>query len=157
MALQGARSRLAVLSRRLGSNPATTTAPASSHARSLSSFNSSDSEDEKPITCTLFPGDGIGPEIALSVKEVSEFAAIESKFWVKWVNFGIRFCEMGCDQREFPGVGSRDPSIWNGYRILGSGGILVISVMECWFWFSGCGCWRVWVEVEMVVDFEQLV
>ena len=32
-------------------------------------FSASSSQD--PITVTLFPGDGIGPEIAVSVKEVS--------------------------------------------------------------------------------------
>jgi hypothetical protein len=76
MAMQGARSRLSsLLSRRLLTNNAGPASSVSSR-RSLSS----DSDEEKIITATLFPGDGIGPEIAVSVKQVSEHSTQE--FWV---------------------------------------------------------------------------
>ena len=66
MAMQGAaRSRLlaSLLTRRLSS----VSSASGVQRRSLSS----DSDDEKIITATLFPGDGIGPEIAVSVKKVA--------------------------------------------------------------------------------------
>jgi len=75
-----ARSRLlaSLLSRRL-----TQTIPSLSSSEPLQQQRrslSSDSDDEKIITATLFPGDGIGPEIALSVKQV--FEAVKAP--IKW-------------------------------------------------------------------------
>lgn len=68
MAMQqgAARSRsvASLLSRRLTS---TISSSSGAQRRSLST----DSDDEKIITATLFPGDGIGPEIAVSVKKVA--------------------------------------------------------------------------------------
>jgi isocitrate dehydrogenase (NAD+) len=82
MAMQqgAARSRLlaSLLSRRL-----TQTIPSLSSSEPLQQQRrslSSDSDDEKIITATLFPGDGIGPEIALSVKQV--FEAVKAP--IKW-------------------------------------------------------------------------
>lgn len=69
MALLGSRCRLSGLSRRLLSTRAASSVGSNSYGASRRSF-SSDSEEEKIITATLFPGDGIGPEIAVSVKEV---------------------------------------------------------------------------------------
>lgn len=81
MAMQGARSRLSsLLSRRLlaGNAGAASSVP----RRSVSS----DSEEDKIVTATLFPGDGIGPEIAVSVKQVREYgltlALVFLEFWV---------------------------------------------------------------------------
>ncbi|KAG0604278.1 hypothetical protein M758_10G159100 [Ceratodon purpureus] len=69
MAMQGARSRLSsVLSRRLLASHHPAAASPVASRRSISS----ESDEEKTITATLFPGDGIGPEIAVSVKQIFE-------------------------------------------------------------------------------------
>lgn len=65
-----------LLRRALGSRssqilPNTTTASAGPNYSLLASVARAFSSATTPITATLFPGDGIGPEIAESVKQVS--------------------------------------------------------------------------------------
>ncbi|XP_024384186.1 isocitrate dehydrogenase [NAD] catalytic subunit 5, mitochondrial [Physcomitrium patens] len=84
MALLGSRCRLSGLSRRLLSTRAASSVGSNSYGASRRSF-SSDSEEEKIITATLFPGDGIGPEIAVSVKEIFAAAKAPIEWDEHWV------------------------------------------------------------------------
>jgi len=71
MAMQGARSRLAsLLSHRLAGATVSSNAVLQQQQQQQRRSLSSDSDEEKIITATLFPGDGIGPEIAVAVKQV---------------------------------------------------------------------------------------
>lgn len=93
MALQSARSASSALRRRLLSSVGGSIAASHSSlaqgpgasggilqegCESAVARRSFCSEGEKVITATLFPGDGIGPEIATSVKEVALTTVLSS-------------------------------------------------------------------------------
>lgn len=91
-AMQNARSRLSALvasSRFLSfssraASSSSSSVPHHDFDPSRRSF-SSESDHEKLITATLFPGDGIGPEIAVSVKEIFEAVKAPIQWEEHWV------------------------------------------------------------------------